>query len=131
MWDILKDANLHSVIFLLHSIKSAIQKRGTECGEQRKSSRRFRGMFKKIEYPGESSRRFWGIFKKNLGNARKEISGECSKRFRGMLEKIPGMFDRIPANIRKNFGNLNFYLFREILLIFYQTLQSNYYKTKK
>ena len=46
-------------------------------------SRRFKGLFKKIQSnvqrdPGECSKRFWGMFKR--------ISGECSRRFLGMLE---------------------------------------------
>ena len=68
-----------------------------------------------------------------------EDSGECSRRFRRMLLNIPGgegggggvgrgverfwgMFKKIP-------GNLNFYLFLEILLAVHQILLLNCYKT--
>ena len=44
-------------------------------------------------------------------------SGECSRRFQGMLMKIS--------------GNLNLDLFCEMLLIFYQILQLNCEKTKE
>ena len=54
---------------------------------------------------GECSRRFRGMFQEIPGNVIKD-SGECSSRFRGMFKKIP--------------GNLNFNLFLEILLVFYQ-----------
>ena len=64
----------------------------------------------------ECSKRFRGMLKKNPGNVQ-EDSGECS---RGSLE----IFKRIS-------GNLNLYLFSEILLIFYQILQSKCEKTKK
>ena len=79
------------------------------------------------------------------GNVRRD-SGECSKRFRGMLKKIPGMLKKIPGNVREDpreysrrfrgmlkkiSGNLNLYLFCEILLIFYQILQSKCEKTKE
>ena len=51
------------------------------------------------------------MFNKIPGNAQ-EDSGECSKRFRGMLKKIPGnvrkdirgMFEKIPGNVRKHSG---------------------------
>ena len=48
--------------------------------------------------------------KKIPGNV-PEDSGECSRRFWGMIEKIPGMFERITEN-------LNLDLFCEILPIF-------------
>ena len=41
------------------------------------------------EDSGECSRRFRGMLKNILRNVRKG-SGECSKRFRGMFQKIPG-----------------------------------------
>ena len=66
---------------------------------------------------GECSKRFRGMLNKIPGNVRKD-SGECSKRFRGMLEKIPG-------NVRKDSGESKF------LLIFYQILQLNGVKTKE
>ena len=94
-----------------------------------------RGMFTRI--PGNVIfLTFQGMFKKIPGNVQKD-SGECSKRFLGMLKKIPGnvqedsrecyqryegMFQRIP-------GNPNFDLFLEILLVFYQILLLNCYKT--
>ena len=62
----------------------------------------------------ECSRKFRGMFKKIPGNVPKD-SGECSKGFRGMFKKIP--------------GNLNFDLFLEILLVFYQILLLNCYET--
>ena len=53
-----------------------------------------------------------------------------------MFEKIPGNFRRfqgmllkILENVRADSGNLNFDLFLEILLVFYQILQSNCYET--
>ena len=78
-------------------------------------SRRFRGMLLRIpgnarEDSGEYSRRFRGMFQKILGNV-PEDSQECSSGFRGMFKKIP--------------GNLNFDLFLEILLVFYQILGKN------
>ena len=48
------------------------------------------------EDSGECSKRFRGMFEKIPGNVRKD-SGECSKRFREMLKKIPG-------NVRKDSG---------------------------
>ena len=45
---------------------------------------------------GECSKRFRGMLKKIPGNVPKD-SGECSKRFRGMFQKIPG-------NARKDSG---------------------------
>ena len=83
----------------------------------------------------EGWKRFQGMLKKIPGNVEKD-SGECLRRFRGMLLKILGnvledsreccyrfwgMFQRIPRNP-------NFYLFLEILLVFYQTLLLNCYK---
>ena len=52
---------------------------------------------------GECSRRFRRMFQKIPGNVQ-EDSGECSRRFRGMFKKIP--------------GNLSLDLFCEVLLIF-------------
>ena len=69
-----------------------------------------------LEDSGECSRRFRVMLKKIPGNVEKD-SGKCSRRFRGMFNKIP--------------GNLNLDLFCEILLIFYQILQSNCVKTKE
>ena len=68
------------------------------------------------EHSGECSKRFGGMLKKIPGNVR-EDSRECSRRFRGMLKKIS--------------GNLNLDLFCEILLIFYQILQLKCEKTKE
>ena len=48
------------------------------------------------EDSGECSKRFRGMLKKISGNVRKD-SGEYSKRFRGMFKKIPG-------NVRKDSG---------------------------
>ena len=48
------------------------------------------------EHSGECSRRFRGMLNKIPGNVQKD-SGECSRRFRGMLKKIPG-------NVRKDSG---------------------------
>ena len=69
-----------------------------------------------IKDSGECSRRFRGMFKKIQGNVRAD-SGECSERFRGMFKKIA--------------VNLNFDLFLEILLAFYQILLLNCYETMK
>ena len=56
------------------------------------------------------------MLKKILGNVRRD-SGECSKRFRGMIEEIPGnvqrdsgecskrfrgIFEKIPGNVSKD-----------------------------
>ena len=41
------------------------------------------------EDSGECSKRFRGMLNKIPGNAQQD-SGECSKRFRGMFKKIPG-----------------------------------------
>ena len=51
-------------------------------------------MLKKIpanveEHSGECLRRFRGILKKIVGNVSTD-SGECSRKFQGMLVKIPG-----------------------------------------
>ena len=56
------------------------------------------------------------MFKKIPGNVQRD-SGECSRGFPGMLNKIS--------------GNLNLDLFCEILLIFYQILQLKCEKTKE
>ena len=85
----------------------------------RKFSKRFRGTFEKIpgnviKVSGECSRRFGVMFEKIPGNVPVD-SGECSSGFRGMFKKIP--------------GNLNFDLFLEILLVFYQILLLNCYET--
>ena len=60
-------------------------------------------MFEKIpgnvqEDSGECSRRFWGMLLKIPGNAQ-EDSGERSSRFQGMLSKIPGNVFKIPGNV--------------------------------
>ena len=55
-----------------------------------------------------------GMLEKIPGNVTKN-SGECSRGFRRMLLKIP--------------GNLNFDLFLETLLVFYQILLLNCFKT--
>ena len=86
--NILKDVNLHSMIFLIYPIKAGTQKRGTNVGK----------MGNVQEDSGECSRRFRKTLEKIPGNVQ-EGSGECSKRFPGMLEKVPGNFDRIPGNV--------------------------------
>ena len=58
------------------------------------------------------------MFEEIRGNVQ-EDSGECSKRFWGMLKKISGNL------------NLDLDLFCEILLIFYQILQLKCEKTKE
>ena len=90
------------------------------------------------EDSGECSRRFQGMLSKIPGNAQ-EDSGECSTRFRGMFKKIPGNVRKDSGEYSKRFrgmfqkipGNLNLDLFCEILLIFYQILQLNGVKTKE
>ena len=52
------------------------------------------------EDSGECSRRFWGMLKKIPENV-EDDSGECSRRFRGMFEKIPG-------NVQEDSGESNF-----------------------
>ena len=87
---------------------------------------------------GECSTRFRGMLNKIPGNVPKD-SGECSKRFRGMFKKIPGNAQKDSGECSKRFrgmfekipGNLNLDLFCEILLIFYQILQLNGVKTKE
>ena len=78
-------------------------------------------MFKEIprnvqEDSKECSKRFRGMYNKIPGNVRDD-SGECSRRFLGRLKKIS--------------RNLNLDLFCEILLIFYQILESHCGKTKE
>ena len=102
-------------------IKPGIQERGTECEEFAERG----GMFTRI--PGnlleDSGECYYfniprnvpkEMFKKIPGNVQQD-SGECLKRFWRMFKKIPG-------NAQEDFGNLNFDLFCEILLIFYQIL---------
>ena len=78
-------------------IKPGIQERGMECEECAERG----GMFTRIPgnviiltFQGMSqkkcSRRFRGMFNKILGNVWRD-SGECSRRFRGMLKKILGI----------------------------------------
>ena len=77
------------------------------------------------ENSGECSRTFRGILAKIPGV--QEDSGECSKIFRGMFKKIPGNVQddfgecsrRYPGMFKKIPGNLNLDLFCEILLIFF------------
>ena len=98
-------------------------------------------MFKKIpgnaqEDSGECLRKFWGILLKIPGNGR-EDSGECSRRFRGMFKKISGNVIKDSGECSRGFrgmfekipGNPNFDLFLEILLVFYQILLLSCYKT--
>ena len=80
---------------------------------------KIQGMFKKIpgnviKDSGERSRGFRGMFQRIPGNVQ-EDSGGCSSGFWGMFKKIP--------------ENLNFDLFVEILLVFYQLLLLNCYET--
>ena len=90
------------------------------------------------EDSGECSRRFRGMLNKIPGNAQQD-SGECSTRFRGMFEKIPGNVRKDSGECSRRFrgmfqkipGNLNLDLFCEILLIFYLILQLNGVKTKE
>ena len=69
--------------------------------DSRECSKKFRDMLKEIQW--ECTRRFQGMFEKIPGNFQ-EDSGECSRGFQGMFKKIR--------------GNLNLDLFYEILLIF-------------
>ena len=43
------------------------------------------------------------MFKKIPGNVQ-EDSRECSRRFRGVFKKIPGMFKKIRGNVSKDSG---------------------------
>ena len=69
-----------------------------------------------IKDSGECSRRFRGMLLIIPGNV-PEDSGECSRGFRGMFKKIP--------------MNLNSDLFLEILLDFHQILLLSCYETMK
>ena len=78
------------------------------------------------------------MFQKFPGNVQRD-SGECSRKFRAMFEEIPGKVQGDSGECSRGFrgilkkisGNLNFDLFCEILLIFYQILQLNCKKTKE
>ena len=122
----------------LYRINKAIYKtRNTGTGNRMRGMRGTREMFTRIlgnllEDSGE-------CYCFNIpGNVRRD-SGECSKRFRGMLKKIPGNVREDPREYSRRFrgmlkkisGNLNLYFFCEILLIFYQILQSKCEKTKE
>ena len=71
---------------------------------------------------------FQGMFQKIPGNIIKD-SGECYKRFRGMFLRIPGNVRADSWECSGGFqgmqGNLNFDLFLEIVLVFYQILRLN------
>ena len=54
---------------------------------------------------GECSKRFRGMLKKIPGNVPKD-SGECSKRFRGMLKKIPGNVPKDSGECSKRFRGM-------------------------
>ena len=57
------------------------------------------------EDSGECSKRFRGMLKKIPGNVRKD-SGECSKRFRGMFKKIPGNAQEDSGECSKRFRGM-------------------------
>ena len=72
-------------------------------------------MFKKIpgnvrRDSGECSRRFWGMLQKNPGNAQ-EDSGECLRGFPGMFKKILGnaQEDFRESRFRFNLWNLAYF----------------------
>ena len=69
---------------------------------------------------------------KILGNVIKD-SGECSRGFHGMFEKIPGNFRRFQGILLKILENVRAdsreSKFLEILLVFYQILQLNCYES--
>ena len=127
-----------SVYFLKRSngCKWVIYKtRNTWIGNGMQEMKGTRGRFTRI--PGnllENSRKcsHFGI----PGNIQEE-SRKCSRRFRGMLLKILGNVIKdsweCPKGFREMFkqisGNLNFVLFLEILLVFYQILLLNCYET--
>ena len=73
------------------------------------------------EDSGESSRRFGGIPEKVLGKVQEDFE-ELSKRFREMFEmNNRGMIENIPENVTKDFKECSFGfmdLFCEIWLIF-------------
>ena len=72
-------------------IKPGIRERGTECGECRERgecSQGLWGMFS-FYYSGECSRRFRGMSQKIPANV-PEVSRECSRSFQGMFQKFPG-----------------------------------------
>ena len=103
-------------------IKPGIQERGTEwgkCRERQECSQGFRGISWRI--PGNV------IFLTLRGMSQKIST--CSKRFRGMFEKIPryaqkdsgkcsrrflGMFQKIPRNVVGGSENINLDLFCKI-----------------
>ena len=62
---------------------------------------------------GECSRRFGGMIKKTLGNVYKVIkdSGECSRRFQRMLSKIPVNVIEVPGNVEEDLRECKFQLF--------------------
>lgn len=93
--------------------KSGIQERERKAGnaenchyDSGKSPKRFLGMLL-IWHSGECWKRFRVMVKKIPGNGQ-EDARKCLRRFRGMVKNIS--------------GNLNLVLFREIFLIFYQIL---------
>ena len=62
------------------------------------------------EDSGECSTRFRGMLNKIPGNAQEDSGecstrfGECSKRFRGMFQKIPGNAQEDSGNVRQDSG---------------------------
>ena len=67
---------------------------------------------------GECSRGFRRMFEKVPGNV-PEDSGECSRRFRGMFKRIPGNVQEDSGECSRRFrGILSLDLFCEVLLIF-------------
>ena len=96
--------------------KTAVYKnRNTGTGSGMRGMRGTRGMFTRIPVNllKDSGECCYFIIPGNV----EEDSGKCSRRFRGMFQKIP--------------GNLNLDLFCEILLIFYQILELSCGKTKE
>ena len=81
---------------------AAFMKARSRNGEGNAGMRGTRGMFTRIleNLLQDSGECCYFIIPGNV----EEDSGECSKRFRGMFPKIPGMIPKIPGNDRKDSG---------------------------
>ena len=74
----------------------------TECGKRGECPLGFRGTCQRFPV-NVIILTFRGMLKKILRNAPKD-SGECSRRFRGMLKKVPGMLVKILWNAQEDSG---------------------------
>ena len=87
-------------------IKPGIQEWGTECGECRERAECSLGFWGNlVENSGECSRRFRGMLLKIPANVIKDY-GECSRRFRGMFKKIPRNVIKDSGNVPEDSGNV-------------------------